>query len=114
MILCCIFVSTTYAQNEILKSQLRVLIIGAHPDDAEKSGGTAAKYIELGHVVQLVSMTNGDAGHFEMGGGVLAKRRTEERRSMFRRAGIDEIALSSDEPALSAMLEFFRAREARK
>ena len=59
---------------------LRVMIIGAHPDDAEKAGGTAAKYTGMGHKVRLVSMTNGDAGHFDMGGGALAKRRTQEAR----------------------------------
>src|SRR5687768_408648 len=34
---------------------IRVLIIGAHPDDADiKAGGTAARWSERGHVVRLV------------------------------------------------------------
>ena len=45
---------------------LRLLILGAHPDDAEyHAGGLAAIYREKGHEVRLVSMTNGQAGHFE-------------------------------------------------
>jgi N-acetylglucosamine malate deacetylase 1 len=54
---------------------LRVLIIGAHPDDADiKAGGTAAKWCSLGHVVRLVSLTNGQAGHQTMFGQGLANR----------------------------------------
>jgi len=70
------------------QNQLRILIIGAHPDDAEKAGGTAAKYTAMGHIVQLVSVTNGDAGHQSMGGGPLAKRRTEEAPMPVGSAGL--------------------------
>ncbi|MSQ93638.1 MAG: PIG-L family deacetylase [Gemmataceae bacterium] len=58
---------------------LRLLIIGAHPDDADyAAGGTAALYREAGHAVRMVSLTNGDAGHHEMPGPALAKRRLGE------------------------------------
>src|SRR5215831_13445438 len=58
---------------------LRIVVFGAHPDDAEyKAGGTAAKWAELGHHVKLVSVTNGDIGHWQMAGGPLAQRRTSE------------------------------------
>jgi LmbE family N-acetylglucosaminyl deacetylase len=58
---------------------LRILIIGAHPDDADiKAGGTAAKWSELGHVVRLVSLTDGRAGHQTMHGPELAARRRGE------------------------------------
>ena len=52
----------------------RVLVIMAHPDDPEKVGGTMAKFVAAGHHVRLVSLTNGNAGHFSMGGGPLAPR----------------------------------------
>lgn len=43
---------------------LRLLILGAHPDDAEyHAGGLASIYREAGHVVKVVSLTNGGAGH---------------------------------------------------
>jgi LmbE family N-acetylglucosaminyl deacetylase len=32
-------------------------------------GGTGAKWARLGHEVNLVSVTNGDIGHFGMSGG---------------------------------------------
>ena len=58
---------------------LRLLIIGAHPDDADyAAGGTAALYAANGHVVHLVSLTNGDAGHHEQPGPRLAQRRLGE------------------------------------
>lgn len=58
---------------------LRLLIIGAHPDDADyAAGGTAALYRAHGHVVRMVSLTNGDAGHHEIAGPALARRRTAE------------------------------------
>ncbi len=62
--------------------QLRILIIGAHPDDADiKAGGTAAKWTALGHVVQMVSLTNGQAGHQAMPGPRLAERRRAEAQA---------------------------------
>src|SRR5580765_5119298 len=58
---------------------LRLLIIGAHPDDADyAAGGTAALYRAAGHTVRMVSLTNGDAGHHEMLGPKLAQRRLGE------------------------------------
>jgi len=84
---------------------LRVLIIGAHPDDAEKSGGTAALYTSMGHVVQLVSMTNGDAGHQDMGGGPLAKRRIEEARRAGAVIGADYLVLDNHDGELMPTLE---------
>jgi len=59
--------------------KLRIIVFGAHPDDAEfKAGGTAAKWAELGHHVKLVSVINGDIGHWNMAGGPLAQRREAE------------------------------------
>jgi len=58
---------------------LRLLILGAHPDDADyAAGGTAALYRGLGHEVRMISMTNGDAGHHVTTGAPLAKRRKAE------------------------------------
>ena len=60
-------------------SPLRVLVFGAHPDDAEyHMGGLLALYREAGHEVKVVAATNGDAGHHEMSGPPLAERRKAE------------------------------------
>jgi LmbE family N-acetylglucosaminyl deacetylase len=61
------------------EGKLRVIVFGAHPDDAElKAGGTAAKWAKLGHAVKMVSVTNGDIGHWREAGGPLARRRAAE------------------------------------
>src|SRR2546423_1534170 len=58
---------------------LRLLIVGAHPDDADyAAGGTAALYRAAGHVVKMVSLTNGAAGHQTLRGAELAQRRRAE------------------------------------
>lgn len=58
---------------------MRLLIIGAHPDDAEyAAGGAAALCRRLGHEVLMVSLTNGDAGHHLRAGPDLAARRQKE------------------------------------
>ncbi len=59
--------------------ELRLLILGAHPDDAEfHAGGLATIYRSLGHAVKIVSVTNGAAGHHETFGPPLAARRKKE------------------------------------
>ena len=77
------------AQNSIEK-KLNIIVFGAHPDDCDnKIGGTAALFAEMGHHVKFVSVTNGDAGHFEKGGGALAKIRRVEANLAAKRLGID-------------------------
>ncbi len=70
---------------------LRIIVFGAHPDDAdETTGGTAAMWAAKGHAVKFVSLTNGDAGHQSEGGGALARRRRTEAQESARRLGIAE------------------------
>jgi len=76
-------------QNEV-NEPLRIIAIGAHPDDLDQQmGGTAALFSEMGHHVKFVSVTNGDAGHFNKGGGHLAKIRRAEAAEAAKRLGID-------------------------
>src|SRR5689334_12630017 len=59
--------------------KLRVIVFGAHPDDAEYRGaGVAMKWARAGHHVKFVSTTNGDIGHWQSAGGPLALRRLKE------------------------------------
>jgi hypothetical protein len=38
------------------KRKLHIIIIGAHPDDPDKVGGTAYKWASMGHDVMMVSL----------------------------------------------------------
>jgi LmbE family N-acetylglucosaminyl deacetylase len=61
---------------------VRILVIGAHPDDAEfHAGGLAALARGQGFAVRFVSVTNGDAGHHQSWGRPLALRRREEAQA---------------------------------
>ena len=85
--------------------QLRILVFGAHPDDPEKVGGTMAKLVTLGHKVRLVSLTNGNAGHFSMGGGPLAQRRYQETQCAGGVIGAEYVVLENDDGKLVPTLE---------
>ncbi len=69
--------------------KLRIMVIGAHPDDCDiHAGGVAVKYARAGHSVLFLSMTNGSAGHQEMGGAKLAMTRYGEAQAVAQTAGI--------------------------
>ncbi|MBI5083733.1 MAG: PIG-L family deacetylase [Acidobacteria bacterium] len=83
--------SLAAAQPAAPPAKLRILAIGAHPDDCDiKFGGTAARFAKAGHAVKFLSVTNGDAGHQTLGGAALAKRRFLETQESARRLGIME------------------------
>ena len=87
-------------------SPARILIIGAHPDDADiKAGGTAAKWCALGHVVRLVSLTDGGAGHQTMHGQALARRRRAEAEAAAAVIGAAYEVLDQPDGTLDDRLE---------
>ena len=88
---------------------VNVLVFGAHPDDPDiKAGGIAALYSELGHRVKMVSVTNGDAGHHEMGGAALAQRRRIEAANSGKALGCEYITLDHHDGELLPTLEVRR------
>lgn len=92
---------------------LRIIMIGAHPDDCDiKSGGTAILFSSLGHKVKFVSVTNGDAGHQAEGGGMLAKRRLAEAKEAGKRFGVEYDVLDNHDgeliPSLPVRLQIIR------
>ncbi|MCL5246510.1 PIG-L family deacetylase [Cellulophaga sp. 20_2_10] len=90
----------SYAQEKTNKP-LRIIAIGAHPDDCDaKFGGTAALYAQLGHKVKFLALTNGDAGHQNMGGGVLGKRRREEAKKAGAILGVEYDVLDNHDAEL--------------
>ncbi|RLE09915.1 PIG-L family deacetylase [Candidatus Aerophobetes bacterium] len=69
---------------------VKILVFGAHPDDCDiKAGGFAIKHAQLGNKVRFVSVTNGDTGHYRIGGASLARRRYKEAQKAARIAGIE-------------------------
>jgi LmbE family N-acetylglucosaminyl deacetylase len=107
----CLAFSTIQAQQ---KKVLNILAIGAHPDDCDsKFGGTAALFAKMGHNVKFLSLTNGDAGHYAMGGGVLAKKRRQEAKDAAKALGISEYEVLDNHdgelfPTLNVRLEVIR------
>lgn len=97
------------------QAPLRVIAFGAHPDDCDgKFGGTAAKFVKAGAAVKFVSVTNGDAGHQEMGGVALARRRYIETQESAGRLGIAEYEVMNNHdgelmPTLEVRREVIRA-----
>jgi len=80
-----------------MANQISLIVIGAHPDEADMyAGGTAALFAEMGHRVKFLALTNGDAGHHEIGGGPLAARRYAEAQEAARRLGVLEYTVLDD------------------
>lgn len=87
-------------------TSLSILVFGAHPDDPDISaGGIAALYTRAGHTVKLVSLTNGDAGHHEIGGAPLAWRRRQEAAAAGACLGAEYVTLDIHDGALLPSLE---------
>jgi LmbE family N-acetylglucosaminyl deacetylase len=104
-----IFSVFVFAQNKV-----NVVVIGAHPDDCDiDAGGTAILFAKAGHNVLFVSVTNGDAGHHEKGGGALAKIRRAEAQEAGKRFGVKYVVLDNHDgelmPTLDIRLNIIRA-----
>lgn len=85
---------------------LRVLVIGAHPDDCEiKAGGITAMYRAAGHQVKFVSVTNGEAGHQSIPPAELAALRKQETAAVAKLMGIEYEVLGNRDGRLLATVE---------
>ena len=106
-ILACLSFALTIPLKAQVKDgeKLHIIIIGAHPDDPEKAGGTAHKWARMGHDVLLVSLTNGDAGHQTMSSEELAKVRREEARKAGEAIGVRYITLDNHDGQLMPTYE---------
>ncbi len=93
----------------MVQEPVRILVIGAHPDDADfKAGGTAARWCAAGHVVRLVSLTDGRAGHHAMPGPELARRRRAEAQAAAAVIGAIYDVLDHPDGELDDRLEYRR------
>lgn len=94
-------------------NQIRIIMLGAHPDDCDQDGGgTAILFAKMGYAVKFVSVTNGDAGHQSEGGGMLAKRRFAEAKEAGKRYGVEYDVLDNHDgellPSLQVRLQVIR------
>src|SRR5260221_11232035 len=100
-----------YSQTDTGK--VRIIFIGAHPDDCDMDGGgTAAIFASMGYAVKFVSVTNGDAGHQADKGVTLAKRRLAEAQEAGKRFGVSYDVLDNHDgqllPTLKVRLQIIR------
>jgi LmbE family N-acetylglucosaminyl deacetylase len=99
----CLMISASAQQDT---GKIRVILLGAHPDDCDiGGGGTAALFASMGYAVKFVSVTNGDAGHQTLKGTELAKRRYNEAQEAARRLGITYDVLNNHDGQLLPSLE---------
>jgi len=110
LFLCLVFLAfISFAQD----GPLNIIVFGAHPDDCDiDTGGTAILFSKMGHNVKFVSLTNGDAGHYAMGGGALAKIRIAEAKEAGKRFGVEYDVLDNHDgelmPTLANRLKVIR------
>ena len=98
--------SATIMNAQNTDDKVRIIMIGAHPDDCdEDGGGTAALFAQMGYAVKFVSVTNGDAGHQTMKGAELAKRRFAEAQEAGKRLGVVYDVLDNHDGLLMPTLE---------
>jgi LmbE family N-acetylglucosaminyl deacetylase len=96
-------IGAVHAQAD--QGKVRVIMIGAHPDDCDEAGGTAILFAQMGYAVKFVSVTNGDAGHQTLKGKELAKRRYAEAQEAGRRLGVTYDVLDNHDGLLLPTLE---------
>ena len=89
-----------------MSEQPRILVFGAHPDDADfKAAGMACLWAERGCAVLFVSMTDGGAGHHQIAGAQLAARRVAEAAASAEVAGIEYLVLDNPDGELAHSIE---------
>jgi len=97
----------------MVEDPLKILVIGAHPDDCEfKAGGIAALYTSAGHRVKFVSVTNGESGHHRLCPDELVPIRKAEAEASAKVCGVEYEILGFRDgclmPTLDARLEIIR------
>lgn len=96
---------------------MRILMIGAHPDDCEyECSGLAVKYVRDGHQVRFLSLCNGDGGHHEMKPADIAARRYGETQVAAKVLGVEydvwqdssDCKLIADLPTRERLVRYIR------
>ncbi len=84
----------------------RVLMLGAHPDDAEiAAGGLLVRHRQLGSVVRIISVTDGRSGHHHTMPDQLVRIRREEARKSGELIGAEYLTWGFPDGSLQADLQ---------
>jgi LmbE family N-acetylglucosaminyl deacetylase len=94
----------------------RILVIHAHPDDAEiLAGGTLALLSDRGHEISIVTFTPGDCGSRDLGPDEIAAIRRREAAAAAARIGADyaclefrDLAIFNDDPSRRRVADALR------
>lgn len=106
LLTCLPWLALAGAQTSPEDGKLRIICFGAHPDDCEiQAGGVAAMWAAKGHHVKLVSVTNGDIGHWREAGGPLAQRRKTEAQKADEILGVTSEVLDIHDGELLPTIE---------
>src|SRR5438477_5286823 len=82
---------------------MRVLAIGAHPDDLEiLCGGTLVRYVQEGHEVVMCHATLGNRGSYVHTSEEIARIRGEEARRAASVAGAEYATLGFSDSEINA------------
>jgi LmbE family N-acetylglucosaminyl deacetylase len=82
---------------------MRVLAVGAHPDDLEiLCGGTLARYVQEGHDVVMCNATLGNRGSFEHTSEEIAEIRSREAKRAAEIAGAEHVTLGLSDAEVNA------------
>lgn len=92
--------------EDVTNKEKRVIVICAHPDDAElTTGGTSILLSHLGYKIKFVSLTNGNKGHQEGTKNEIAIRRYNEAQEVKRRMNCEYEVLNNEDGELEANLK---------
>jgi LmbE family N-acetylglucosaminyl deacetylase len=82
---------------------MRVLAVGAHPDDLEiLCGGTLARFVAEGHEVVMCNATTGNRGSFEHTSEEIARIRLGEARRAAEICGAEHVTLGFSDADVNA------------
>lgn len=85
---------------------VRILVLAAHPDDAEIfAGGLLARHGRLGNPVKIVSVTDGRAGHHRITPHELVRIRRAEAQLAGERIGAEYVTWDFPDGDLTASIE---------
>lgn len=85
---------------------VRVLVFGAHPDDAEIfAGGLLVRHCQLGNTVKIVSVTDGRSGHHQIPPSELIQVRRSEAAKAGERIGAEYVTWDFPDGSLTPSIE---------